>query len=97
MGPNNSDNANTVKEVVYDKKIEGFLCMMEAASIAIDCASKFETDLINLVNPSASLVYKMFAFPLAPFCETSHEEMKMTFTQMIQSWQMIDVDDDSRE
>ena len=79
--------------VVYDKRTEGFMHVFEAASSEVDCAVKFETDLIRLVNPNSAVVDRMFAWPIAPFCETSHDGMKKVFTQLMQSFRMVDVND----
>lgn len=82
--------------IEYDDQTKAFLKLMEEASKDVDQASKFPTDLVRLVNPLAGKVDKMFAWGITPFCETSHAGMKQTFTQMMQSFQMIDVSNEGR-
>lgn len=79
--------------IEYDRRTEGFMQIISKAAPDVDCARKFETDIIGLVNPAAATADQMFAWPIALFCETSHEGMKIVFTQLMQSFQMVDVDD----
>ena len=69
-----------------------FVNLMKIASPAMDRAAKFETDLIAHINPLADIVDKIFIFPLSPHCETTHEGMKMVFTDLCQHFQLIHID-----
>ena len=80
----------------YDSRTIAFIEIIENASKEVDCAMKFETDIVRLINPGAGTVDKMFAWGITPYCETSHEGMKKTFTQLAQSFQLVDVSDDGR-
>ena len=70
-----------------------FVSLMKHASSAMDRAAKFETDLIGHLNPLAHVVDKIFIFPLSPHCETSHEGMKMVYSDLCQYFQLVHVDE----
>ena len=81
-----------LEPIVYDKRTSGFITTMDKSSSQIDCASKFETDIISLVNLVAKAVDQIFAWHIAPFEETSHECPKMSITQLMESFQIVDTD-----
>ena len=88
-----SSNNSLPSQVQNDDRMDSFIHTIEAASSAVDCAAQFNSDIIKLVNPSSQHVDEMFAWPIAPFEETSHKGMKMTFTQLMQSFCMVHVDE----
>lgn len=63
-----------------------YLSCIDGVQREIDLARKFETDLFRHINPNAGQVDKMFAFPLSPHCETSHEGMLMAFVDIAKSY-----------
>lgn len=81
-------------EEVSPKPIElKYMTCIKSAQREIDRARKFETDLVKHINPNVGVVDKMFAFPLSPHCETSHEGMLMAFADMARQYHMIDIDE----
>ena len=75
---------------------DDFVTSMKEASKAVNQARTFEIDLVRHINPLSTTVDKMFAFPLSPHCETTHEGMKMVFADMGQSFRMFNVDESGK-
>ena len=68
-----------------------FANLMSKASAELDRCAKFENDLIKHLNPGCKEVDKMFVFPLSPHEETSHDGMKMVFSDLGQDFQLFHV------
>jgi hypothetical protein len=73
-----------------------FVECLRGLSKQVDQAINFETDLVRHLNPNVGQVDKLFAFPMSPHCETTHEGMMKVFTDIGKSMQMFDVDDGGR-
>ena len=52
--------------------------------------------LVKHINPNAGMIDRMFAWPIAPFDETSHSGMMKTWTKMGQAFRLFDVDKHGR-
>eukprot|EP00956_Cyclotella_meneghiniana_P031332 scaffold81936_cov56-Cyclotella_meneghiniana.AAC.3 len=72
-----------------------FVSATKLASKEMDRCSKFEADLVQHINPNVDKVDKMFAFPLSPHCETSHEGMLKVYAELGQSYRMFNIEDTS--
>eukprot|EP00956_Cyclotella_meneghiniana_P022470 scaffold42566_cov60-Cyclotella_meneghiniana.AAC.1 len=70
-----------------------FKASVDCVQKEIDAARKFQRDLVHHVNPNAGQVDKMFAFPLSPHCETSHEGMLMVYADMGKSFRLFDIEE----
>ena len=60
--------------IVFDNITTGFLNVIDSAAREISCVEKFETDVIQLVNPTAGIVDKCLHGPLLRFAKRHMRE-----------------------
>ena len=92
--PNDDDNDRTPPSLItYDENSMRFGRVLEEETAEVDTATKFQTDVVKILNPKSGTRDKIFCFPMTPYNETSHEGMKMTYSTMMESLQFVQADD----
>jgi hypothetical protein len=86
----NNDQKEEESEPITDIEME-FVGAMILASQQIDQANKFEADLVAHLNENHKRTDRLFAFPLSPNCETSHEGMLKVFADIGESLRFFDI------
>ena len=61
----------------YGEKKQCFIDCILQCSVEIDYASKFQNDVMKLLNSRKGQVDRMYVWTIASHCETSHKVMKM--------------------
>lgn len=89
---NNDETKETECEPITDIEMEFVLAML-LASQQVDEANKFEADLVAHLNENHKQTDRLFAFPLSPKCETSHEGMMKVFADIGESLRFFDVEE----
>ena len=82
--------------IVFDARTLAFIGVLEKSSSDIDTATKYQTDVVTLMNPKAGTTDMVFAFPIIPFDETSHDGMKMVFEKIMEALQFVENDGNGR-
>lgn len=84
---------NKKKDGELTETQEQYITSVHSVRKEIDAASKCQHDLVHHINPNAGVVDKMFAYPLSPYCETSHEGMLMAYADLARNLRMVDIID----
>ena len=99
---NKSDKAPAFDRVTESELVDQgsatnlFIRFTDYYSEELHRASNFETDMLRHVNPNCKKVNKLFAWPITPYCETSHDGMKKVYYKLGENFQMFKLDEEER-
>ena len=82
--------------LIYDENTMRFGRVLEEALGEVNPATKYQSDVVKLINPKSGSTDKIFRFPITPYNKTSHEGMKMTYSAIMEALQFVEADDNGR-
>ena len=90
------DDTPPPSPLIYDENTMRFGKVLEEASVEVDAARKYQTDVVKLINAKSGTTDRIFCFPLTPYNKISHEGMKMTYSAIMEALQFVEADDNGR-